>query len=374
MNLKNQIIDVEESLDDWNKLNWDNPDPNDYRYYKMLGLALIERIAGYNFYALETARPDPFVHTAVRSFENTFLYYHANYIYALNKNSILHYNFLFSLFSAYCIYYKNFINLENVYSKNIQEFDLKNQSIGGTGTYKYITLNKSFYYSEEDFPEILKGKKLIFGDKLDNYKDFLIGMYQMALKMKWRLITFQYIEYSIGSGISSDSHTSYMTEFNKAYNKAISSFSKITSYGPYGYTNFTCGYSTVTRRIYDDEEGPVFSASVGVYKDFKIKAGRILPFETTVNLYLLNYGLLDASISKKETDIPFLKDYIILYDSKKFSANEEIEFEIESLNKNDLILELPHYKDKDEFSISKTFTYDYILIYDCNNSYKLKAN
>lgn len=369
MNLKEHIIEInDEKLYDWDLLNWDNPDPYDYRYYKMLGLALFERISNKNAFSLDRYRPGGYDRS--RRVVLTFLEQNAYIIYSLRKNSILDFKLISSLYDAYLNVFTYFVNRDNLDSKFYKEY--KEES------FKTCYLNKSVFYTIDDLPKILNNKQLLYGASPETYKDFLIGMHQMALMMRWRVSSKFYCEYESGSTsrLYRIAYT-YNEAFNRAYTSALSNLTE-SSRSP--YVGFTIGSSTVQR--FEEFQKPgnfLFSVMVTIYKNINIKFYQKIPYSSTVELYISKPNILTGGIDALGTTIdsldpPYLTDSIILYDRKNVSENESIMFTIEDLDKEDYKIELPDYDKNDEFSISKSYSIDYLLIYDCNNSYKLKAN
>lgn len=362
MNLKEHIIEVnDEKLDDWNLLDWDNPNPYDYRYYKMLGLALFERVFGQN----------AFLATYNENIFGTFLVKNSYIIYGLHKNSILDFKLLLSLYDAYLFYFSFFINKDNIDSKFYKEYT----GFDNEKELKYFFLNKSIYYTENDLPEILKDKKLVYGSSPNTYKDFLIGMYQMAHMMRWRSYYDLVFEYKYGLGVSSNK-TTYTQAFNEAYDKAINTGHEYAQDSLY----YRLNRSSVSR--YEGRDyNYYFSAYIQVMRDITISSYKKFPYDSVVELYLGSIGGFDGTplivgTNKSHTDYDpsFLTTSIMLYDRKNVNKNEIVSFKIEDLQRKEYMIELPNYDKDDEFSTSKEYALSYLIIYDCNNSYKLKAN
>lgn len=363
MNLKEHIIEInDEKLDDWNLLNWDNPNPYDYRYYKMLGLALFERVFGQNAFPLDKINT---MYDTGYNTSNRFLTLNAYLVYSLHRNSILDFKLLLSLYNAYLYYFLFFINKDNINSKFCKEIEINSAN---DSSVKVSYLHKCYFYTMDDLPIILKNKYLDYGTSLETYKDFLVGMYQMACMMRWRCTTKLASEASFSHGEAYGD--TYNEAFSKAFNKALSDINS-----PNVSSSLSLGSSSVTK--YSEN----FRADVSMVRNTSIKCYQKLPYDSTVELYIGRHKLLTgqvyeipASASFDETEPSYLTDSIMLYDRKNVNKNEIITFKLEDLKEKDYIIKLPSYDEDDTFHISKYKNISYLLIYDCNNSYKLKAN
>lgn len=369
MNLKEHTIETnDEKLDDWKLLNWDNPNPYDYRYYKMLGLALFERVCDKNAFSLDIAQP---VYYFDRN--STLLMNNSYIIYGLHKNSILDFKLILSLYDAYLNYFLYFINRNNIDSKFYKEYTI----IYKGKEFKTTFLSKTIYYTLDDLPKILKGKKLVYGDSPNTYKDFLIGMYQMALMMRWRAGYNVCIE-SESSTSDREYEDTYTQAFNAAYNDLMKNFVKTSSIGHYKPFYYSQAHASTSRRK-DINDNWYFSYVISAKRDITINCYQKLPYDSVAEFYLGSYGSLsgiplESSSINYYGDSPFLTSSPMLYDRKTVNKNEIISFKVEDLRKKDYMIELPDY-DKDEtFSITKNYGFEFLIIYDCNNSYKLKAN
>lgn len=369
MNLKEHIIETNnEKLDDWNLLNWDNPNPYDYRYYKMLGLALFERVCDKNAFSLDIANP---VYYFDRG--SPFLMTNSYIIYGLHKNSILDFKLILSLYDAYLYYFLYFINRNNIDSKFYKEYTITEDE----KEFKSRILSKSIYYTLDDLPKILKGKKLVYGDSPNTYKDFLIGMYQMALMMRWRAIynLCMEVEHGVSDVVYEDT---YNQAFNTAYNSLMKNFVKMSSSRSSSPSYRSQAYVATSRRK-DINDNWYFIYYITADRDITISCYQKLLYDSVAELYLGSSGSLSGYPVESSNidyfgDSPFLTSSLMLYDRKTVNKNEIISFKVEDLQKNDYMIELPDY-DKDEtFSISKYYGFEFLIIYDCNNSYKLKAN
>lgn len=367
MNLKEHIIEInDEKLDDWNLLDWDNPNPYDYRYYKMLGLALFERVFGKNAFPLDAAYNSDFDYYKTPS---TFLSRNAYSIYSLCKNSILDFKLLFSLYDAYLYYFLKFINRDNISSKNYKELSVK---LSNGSTDKMYYLNKCFFYTMNDLPLILNNKQLEYGVSLEIYKDFLIGMYQMAHMMRWRSIDKIVCEYEVGNYNTSHYASTYIEAFDKAYDRALY---ELTNYSRVS-TSIDAGTSYV-RRFKTIRDSFLFDVNVSITKNYTITCPQKLPYNSIAELYIGKYDIFSGglfSVDSKYKGTPYLTSPVMLYDRKNVNENENITFKLEDLEKKDYMIKLPSYDKDDEFYISEYYYIDSLLIYDCNNSYKLKAN
>lgn len=367
MNLKEHIIEINnEKLDDWNLLNWDNPNPYDYRYYKMLGLALFERVCDKNAFSLDNAQPVYYF-----DINSTLLMDNSYIIYGLHKNSILDFKLILSLYDAYLHYFLYFINRNNIDSKFYKERTIiyKGKKI------KTTFLSKSIYYTLDDLPKILKGKKLVYGDSPNTYKDFLIGMHQMALMMRWRASYNLCMEVESGVSDMMVYEDTYNQAFNTAYNNLMKNFVKMSRIGNSKPFYYKQAYVSTSRRK-DVNDNWYFSYYISTNRDITISCYQKLPYDSVAEFYLGSYGSLsgypvESSNIDYYGDSPFLTSSLMLYDRKTVNKNEIISFKVEDLRKKDYMIELPDY---DTFSITKNYGFEFLIIYDCNNSYKLKAN
>lgn len=369
MNLKDHIIEInDEKLDDWNLLNWDDPNPYDYRYYKMLGLALFERVFDKNAFSLDISDKIYFNRS-----NSTFLGLNSYIIYGLHKNSILDFKLILALYDAYLWYFLFFVNRSNIDSKFYKEYITKQDG----REFKYAFLNKCIYYTFDDLPKILKGKKLVYGASPDTYKDFLIGMYQMALMMRWRINHKLYLEYESGRSDTAFKDT-YNQAFNSAYDSLLKSFTKVSTINNNLIEFYHSTISSSRRKASNDSNKLIFSYYIDTNRNLTISCYQKLPYDSVVEFYLGSLGSFSGypfySDDTTYDSPPFLTDSVMLYDRKTVSKNEVISFKIEDLQKKDYILELPDYDEDDTFSIRKSYRFDFLIIYDCNNSYKLKAS